>query len=97
MIVGFVLGLVSCDGEGRSAPRGGAREVTRDPRGTGVGVVVNSSGRLHWGLLEPAGWLPVVTDPELSAQVRVTVPPGHTDRDGFWATAALTRPASLGL
>ena len=55
VIVGFVLRLLSCDGEGRSVPREGAREVTRDPRGMGVCVVVNSSRRLHWGLLEPAG------------------------------------------
>ena len=86
VIVSLVLGLGPRDGEGRFVARDGAREVSRDPRILAACAVDKQSGSLAWGLLVPAGQLLVVTDPELSPQVRVTVSPGDTGRDGFWAT-----------
>ena len=86
VIVGFYLGLGPRDGEGGFVSRDGAREVSRDPRISAACAVDKQSGSLAWGLLVPAGWLLVVTDPELSPPVRVTVPPGHTDSAGSWTT-----------
>ena len=74
------------DAEGGFAPRDGARVASRDPRRVAVCAVDKQSGSLGWGLLLPVGSLLVMTDPELSPQVRVTVPPGDTDSAGSWTT-----------
>ena len=55
VIVGLVLRLGPCGGEGGFVPRDGSREVIRDPREAAVCAVDECAANLAWGLLVPAG------------------------------------------
>ena len=76
IIVGLILRLGPCDGEGGFVPRDGPGEALRDPGGAAVCAVDESAGSLAWGLLVPAG----VVTPRDGPRARAT---GECDRPSW--------------